>query len=214
MMMHIFLQRPERKWADWQENNIEGIDMSGITNLEDLGKFYKENYVPKTEESSEEEDILEVQAEGEDQDSEKVYKTMATTSLVTVVAYLIGMDEDNIRKFYGEHNSDLIEDLQNNKQATIIRYLCRLRTSLMLNFKKTDNEMLYNLGNIDRMDWFHKDEINKLRKLGIETVQTNSRADKYSELFCQLIADHIDDCKLLFPDWINYDYYLNSYIFL
>ena len=71
MMMHIFLQKPERKWVGWQENNIAGIDMSGITNLEDLGKFYKENYVPKTEESSEEEDILEVRVEGEDQDSEK-----------------------------------------------------------------------------------------------------------------------------------------------
>ena len=186
--------------------------MSGITNLEELGKFYKENYIPKDEELSEEEIISEEPNECEDPESEKVYKTMATTSLVTVIAYLIGMDEDSIQKFYGEHNGDLIEDLKNDKQATIIRYLCRLRTSLMLNFKKTDNEMLYNLGNIDRMDWFHKDEINKLRKLGVETVQTNSRADKYSELFCQLITDHIDDCKPLFPDWINYDYIRDLFV--
>lgn len=183
--------------------------MSGITNLEDLGKFFKENYVPKDEEFTEEYNIV---SEEDSQEPERVYKTMATTSLVTVIAYLIGMDEKTIYQYYGEHNHELISDLKNNKEATIIRYLCRLRTSLMLHFKKTDNEMLYNLGNIDRMEWFHKDEINTLRKWGIETILTNSRADKYSELFCQLIADHIDDCRSLFPDWINYDYIRDLFV--
>ncbi len=148
----------------------------------------------------------------EEEGEEKNYKTIATTSLVTVISYMLGMDEDKLQMHYGEYNEDLIKSLQSNKEATIIRYLCRLRTALLLNFMNTDNEIRFNLGNIDRLSWFHVDEITKLRNWGIEVVHTNYRADKYSESFCELIADHIDACRGLFPDWLNYEYIRDLFV--
>lgn len=135
-----------------------------------------------------------------------VYKTSPTTSLVTIISYLIGMDEGRMDMHYASSNRALMDELKNNRAATIIRYLCRLRNALMLHFKKADNDMLYQLSNIDKMPWFSSDEILQLREWGIEVIRPNYRADKYCELFTDLIADHIDDCKGLFPEWVKYEY--------
>ncbi len=175
--------------------------------LSDTNNSVEDNtdYVePKSEEGEEEN-------EGEASE-ERVYRTVATSSLVTVIAYMLGMTFDRMEQYYGEHNAELMVKLKDNREATIIRYLNRLRTGVMLHFKDVDNEIKYNMGNIDRMEWFSAEEIRILRKWGIETVQVNYRADKYTELFCGLIADHIDACKSIFPDWVNFDYIRDLFI--
>jgi len=187
--------------------------MGGCNNLEDLNNYIKENNILLSEkdETQKKEETSEIIV-NETEEPEKVYKTMATTSFVTVIGYLIGMDDEKMRLHFEEHNGDLIADLRNNKEATIIRYLCKLRTALMLHFKKTDHEMRFNLKNIDSLPWYSKEDINQLRKWGIEVIQTNSRAENYTIIFNQLIHDHIDDCRNLFPDWVNWDYIRNLFI--
>jgi len=162
----------------------------------------------------EEADIPEEHSEEclEEPTEEKVYKTMPTSSLVTVMAYMMGLDLDRLRMYYGEYNSDLIDKLCEQQEPTIIRYLSRLRTTMMMNFKNVDDEMRFNLGNIDRIDCFHQDEIKKLRSWGIEVIRTNFRADKYNELFCELIQQRIDGCKSIFPEWVNFDYIRDVFI--
>lgn len=142
----------------------------------------------------------------------RTYKTLPTTSLVTVVAYMMGLDLDKLHLHYGEYNEELIIKLSKEEAPTIIRYLCRLRTALMLNFKKIDDEMRYNLGNLDRMDFYPQEEIKLLRKVGIEVIRTNFRADKYSELFCELIQGRIDACKEMFPEWVNFEYIRDLFV--
>lgn len=181
--------------------------MSGCTNLENLRDYIRKNNISLVEDI-EEEGI----AEEPIKEPEKEYKTMATTGLVTLIAYLIGMNDDKMALHFEEHNMELLDQLKNNKEASIIRYLCRLRTSLFMNFKKTDYEMRYNLQNIDRLEWFSKAEINKLRSWGIEVVQTNSRAENYQESFNQLIHEKIDACKYLFPDWVNWEYVRDLFV--
>ena len=150
--------------------------------------------------------------EESDCENTDTYKTVATTSLVTLVSYMMGLDIEIMEKRYKEQNEKRIVDLRSERSATIIRYLSRLRTNLMLNFKKVDNEILYNLGNIDRMEYFSADEIKQLQKWGIDVVKTNTRADKYSMHFCKLIAANIDNCKKLFPDWVNFEYIRDLFV--
>ena len=148
----------------------------------------------------------------ENEEAEKTYKTVATTSVVTVIAYMLGMEEDTLESRYGENNNEILESCKVSKEASIIRYLCRLRTSLMMHFKKVDDDIKYNFGNIDRMEYFKKDEINKLIKWEVPVILTNTRADKYSEHFNKLIADNIEACRTFFPDWLNYEYIKDVFV--
>jgi hypothetical protein len=48
--------------------------------------------------------------------------------------------------------------------------LCKARTSLLRNYKKTDDEIKYNLGNINRMEWFDAENINKLESWEVHII--------------------------------------------
>ena len=126
-------------------------------------------------------------------------------NLSFIVAYLIGVSDKNLLNDYEEY-SDLYDKLSSLKEANIIRYLSRLRTSLLKNFKKTDKEIVYNLKNINSLSWFDNEEIDKLEEWGISIIQANCRAEKYSSLFCTLIEENIDNCRFLFPEWLDWSY--------
>lgn len=143
----------------------------------------------------------------------KEYKTIPTTSLVTVISYLIGVNINTIEDHFSEYNQHIIEELKRDVDATTIRYLCRLRTNLFKNFKKTDNEMMNNLANLDRLEWFDKDEITWLEKeANLEIIKVNYRSEYYIEDFNNLIAQNIDRIKKLFPEWINWSYLRDLFV--
>ena len=132
--------------------------------------------------------------------------TVDTKELVTTIAYLIGVKDDIITKCFEPDYTDLIQKLHENKEASIIRYLSKIRTTLFYKFKDTDQEMRYNLKNLDRLEWYNKDEIKKLHEWGIELIKPNYRAEKYMNDLCELIAANIDNCSSLFYDWVNWAY--------
>ena len=125
------------------------------------------------------------------------------TEIVAKIAYLIGVEKDKLENHYDQ---TLLNELYENKEATIVRYLCNLRSTLFNKFKVTDREMRYHLANIDRLEWFNKEEIAQLRKWGIEVVKVNYTSQKYIEDFSELITKHIDACKDLFNDWVDFNY--------
>ena len=106
---------------------------------------------------------------------------------------------------YGEC-SELIEKLQADKDATTIRYLCKLRTVLMQKFKKTDDLMRYQLKNLHNIEWYDKDNIKQLEKWGFTIIQANYRSEKYMQDLTRLINENIDKCSHLFYDWLNWEY--------
>lgn len=132
--------------------------------------------------------------------------TVDTKELVATVAYMIGVKKYLGEQYFDEECHDTLQMLYEDKSATIIRYLCKLRTSLMLWFKKTDDQMRYNLMNLDRLEWFDWENIKQLRRFGIEVIQANYRSEAYMQDFCRLILEHIDDCSHLFHDWVNWSY--------
>ncbi len=95
---------------------------------------------------------------------------------------------------------------KNNKEASIIRYLSKIRTELFKHFRDVDNEMVYNLSNLDRMSFFDKKEIDQLYKWDVSVIQANYRADKYVLHITRLLDKNIDACKKLFPESIRFDY--------
>ncbi len=71
--------------------------------------------------------------------------TVDTKTLVSTIGYLIGVNYDKLVSNYSDTESELLQSLSSDRPATIIRYLNRLKTSLMKNFKKTDLEIKNNL---------------------------------------------------------------------
>lgn len=102
--------------------------------------------------------------------------------------------------------ADLIDKLSADRDATTIRYLCKLRTALMQHFKKTDTAMHYDLKNLTSLEWYDHDNIKQLEKWGSDIIKANYRAEKYMYDFTKLINENIDKCSRLFYDWINWEY--------
>lgn len=138
--------------------------------------------------------------------------TIDTKEIVTTVAYMLGVKKNTLIQHYGEECTDLLETLYENRNATIIRYLNRLRTTLLYRFKKTDQDMKYNLSNLDRMEWYDKDNIKQLEEWGIPIIQVNYSSEKYMNDFTRLINENIDKCESLFRDWINFEYIKDLFV--
>lgn len=131
--------------------------------------------------------------------------TVDTKEVVTTIAYMIGVRMSALTVSYGEC-SELIEKLQADKDATTIRYLCKLRTVLMQKFKKTDDLMRFQLKNLHNIEWYDTDNIKQLEKWGFTIIQANCRSEKYMQEFTRLINENIDKCSQLFYDWLNWEY--------
>lgn len=135
-----------------------------------------------------------------------------TKDIVCTVSYLIGVRKEILHTTYDESCYELLEQLENNRNATVIRYLNKLRTMLMKTFKKTDVALKYDLTNIDKMEWFDADNIKWLEKNNIQVMLSNKLAADYSSHINKLIADNIHACRELFPDWIKWDYIKGLFI--
>lgn len=132
--------------------------------------------------------------------------TVDTKDMTATIAYLIGVKKHILEGCFDEECHELLQKLYSNRDATIIRYLCKLRTTLLLKFRKTDDEMRYNLKNLDRLEWYDQDNIKALERWGIKVIQPNYRSEKYIVDITRLIAENIDKCSELFYDWISWEY--------
>ena len=143
---------------------------------------------------------------------EKQYKTVQKYELVTILSYLIGVRNEILDDMCSDEYVELLNSLRESTNARILRYLCKARTSLLRNYKKTDNEIKYNLGNINRMEWFDAENINKLESWEVHIILYNSSADKYCVHINKLINEHVDACKKLFPDWVKWEYIRDLFV--
>lgn len=128
------------------------------------------------------------------------------TELVTKIAYMIGLRKDLLETRYDFENHELLQDLYQNQSATIIRYLCKLRTKLMQNFTRTNNAIFFDYKNLDTMEWFDAQNIAQLSEWGVSIVKPGRKAEQYLVDISTLINQRIGDCKGLFYEWQNWDY--------
>lgn len=131
--------------------------------------------------------------------------TVDTKEIVATIAYLIGVRRSIIDTSFPDE-AETIKKLTDSKEATVIRYLCKLRTALFQKFKKTDEAMRYDLKNLYSLEWYDQENIKQLEKWGFPIIKVNYRSEKYMEDFTKLINENIDKCAVFFYDWINWDY--------
>ena len=125
--------------------------------------------------------------------------------ICVIVAYMAGVADTHLESNFGER-ADLLKQLRGDKDATIIRYLSKLRTTIMRNFKSTDDALKSTLGGISKVSYFNADEIKQLEKWGVNVTVFNGKAPDYSSNFNKLINENIDACSRLFPSWVEWSY--------
>ncbi|MCR5670722.1 MAG: hypothetical protein K6G10_06920 [Butyrivibrio sp.] len=134
--------------------------------------------------------------------------------IVSKVAYLLGVNKRFFETSAGSFLIDEFEKLENDKRAKIIRCLCKLRSSLMHNFKKVLDAIKYDQVSIMNMpDLMPQDLMDYLYHEGITDIYSNLKdPTPYMINLNRNIQNRINNCKDLFPEWIKWDYLSNIYI--
>ena len=145
-------------------------------------------------------------------DSEIIAYKDSTYELVSKVAYLIGVPK---RIFENEHEApqlEIYEQLDKDKTARIVRNLCVVRTSIERNFKHNKMRMEYKTI-LSMPEYVPSDSLNQLTADGINFIKKSSTKLAHHIIeINRLISDRINNCKPLFPLWINWQYIKDIFI--
>lgn len=132
----------------------------------------------------------------------------STYELVSKVAFLIGVPK---RIFENKHEAprlDVYEFLSEEKNARIIRNLCVIRTAIERNYRKINGIMRMEYrGLLSMSDVIPSDCMQQLNEDGITFIKKSSTKLCHHIIeINRLISDRINNCKNLFPIWINWQY--------
>lgn len=138
----------------------------------------------------------------------------STYELVSKVAYLIGVP---LRIFQNEHEPPKIEiynRLEQDKNARIIRNLCIIRTAIERNYRKINDIMRMEYrGLLSMPEILPMSSMQQLSNDGISFIKKSSTKLCHHIIeINRLISDRINNCKSLFPIWINWTYIKELFI--
>ena len=149
-----------------------------------------------------------------DYSGEQIAYKDSTYELVSKVAFLIGVPQ---RIFENEHEApqlDVFNRLSKDKNARIIRNLCIIRTSIERNFKKINDIMRTDYRGLLSMPEIIPSEcIQQLSEDGISFIKKSSTKLCHHIIeINRIVSDRINNCKSLFPIWINWSYVKELFI--
>ena len=148
----------------------------------------------------------------EDPEPEPSTHKKGAHTISLTVAYLIGVP---YRIFENERDTPRLEiynKLETDKNARIIRNLCRLRTALIQNHSRIANVIKYeNRSILYQKESVPVDCFARLSEDGI-LLKSFSRVSQYLVEFNKQISDRINNCKDLFPIWINWNYIRDLFV--
>ncbi len=147
-------------------------------------------------------------------EEDKITYKDSTYEIVSKVAYLIGVPK---RIFDNEHEApklDVYNRLESDKTARIIRHLCIIRTAIERNFKYINDRMRFEYSSIINMpEYVPQESLNQLSADGINFIKKSSTKLCHHIIeINRLISDRINNCKKLFPLWINWQYIKTLFI--
>ena len=136
-----------------------------------------------------------------------------TYQIISKVAYLIGVDK---RHFEAEHESPQMswyDELSQNKNARIIRNLCRLRTAIEQNYSTISSLMYYDVKNLGTLPkYIPPDALLELSSDGINIEKPSYKLNQYIININKHISNRINNVKELFPIWLNWEYIRQLFI--
>lgn len=146
--------------------------------------------------------------------ADKIRYKDSTFEIVSKVAFLIGVP---YRIFENEHEPpqmEVYQRLQLDKNARIIRNLCIVRTEIERNFKRINDRMRMEYKSLLSLpEYVPASAITELTADGINFVKKSStQLSGHIVELNRIISDRINNCKSLFPLWLNWQYVKGLFI--
>lgn len=175
----------ETEYSQWEENEIRDENEAPETNRKRDGNEKREAYL-------------------EQHSDEHV--------IVSKVSYLTGVE----RKFFEMDtcglDAEIFADLEQKREARIVRNLCAVRTCIELNFKKFSQAITFDFKNLHTLQETGE-MIRSLRRDGIDFIKSNPQLNEYVPKINNILAQNIDACKYLFPIWVEWSYIRQLFLF-
>lgn len=137
----------------------------------------------------------------------------STYAVVSKVAYLIGVPQRIFELEYEPPKMEHFKTLAQNKNARIIRNLCMLRTAIEQNYSEVNYQILHNLKNLHTLpELIPQACLAQLEADGITIVKANYKLNQYIIDINRHIVNRINNCKSVFPIWVEWNYIKNLLI--
>ncbi len=175
------------------------VTTKDITELANLISFTEEEEKPEEEEPT--------PSSQEKRAAYSEYRN-ATYTIVSIVAYLIGIPKE----YFGDENATnflikTYDELEQNKDARIIRNLCRIRAAMERYHKAISHEFRLNIKNIGSVpDLIPPDASETLARDGVRLYKQRPEVDDYLVAINIEVSNRINTVASLFPEWINWAY--------
>ena len=137
----------------------------------------------------------------------------STYEVISKVAYLIGVPKGIFESPHEPPKMDVYRELELNKNARIIRHLCIIRTAIERNFKSINDRIRTEYRSIISMPEIPRESLAQLEQDGISFIKKSSTklTDHIIEIN-RVISDRINNCKPIFPIWLNWQYIRELFI--
>ena len=104
----------------------------------------------------------------------------STYNIVSTIGYLIGVPKQYFGLDHGMLDLELFNQLDNDKNARIIRNLCMLRTAIELNYREANYRIYNDLKNLHTMpDLIPQDCLTQLGDDGVPIIKANCKLNQY-----------------------------------
>lgn len=132
-------------------------------------------------------------------------KTLST-GVVSIIAYLIGVPEENFGK---KLKHSVYEELEKNSRVKTMRALCSIRNAIMQKPGSIYHKMRMEIKNLDTIpeliDPSLFEYLNE-QKIRIVTGTQIKELTEYIALINNHISNNVNNCLKLLPAWVNRDY--------
>lgn len=136
-----------------------------------------------------------------------------TYTIISKVAYLAGVSKRIFEHVHEPPKLSVYQEVDRNKNARIIRNLSRLRTAIQQNFIEINKRMLMEGKGIYTLpDLVPAECIDQLYADGIKVLKPNCTLIQYIVDINKLLSDRINNCKEVFPIWLNWSYIRELFI--
>ena len=133
--------------------------------------------------------------------------------IVSKVAYLLGVQK---RIFENENEPPKLEvydELEQDKNARIIRNLCMLRTQLERNFLKVCHGIQREYRSMLNMpEFLSTDAMKQLYDDGVDIFKNLYEPSPFLFAINRHIKSRINNCRALFPEWLKWEYLSEIFI--
>ena len=147
-------------------------------------------------------------------EDERIRYSDSTFEIISKVAYLIGVPKHIFENEYEPPELKIYQQLDLQKNARIVRNLCMVRTAIERNFGKINERMKTSFSSIFSMPEYVPSDV--LSQLSNDGIRFHS---KVGEKLCyyiieinKILSDRVNNCKSLFPVWLNWDYIRDLFI--